>query len=342
MTRKLASIRRIKDIQPIKGADAIETAIVDGWKVVVKKNEFSVGNLVVYLEIDSWVPHELAPFLSKGKEPSEYEGVKGERLRTVKLRGQVSQGLILPIVDCVDNKHFITGYYYEDGIGTMVMVEEGDDVTEALNIKKWEPPIPTQLRGEMRGLFPTSLIPKTDQERIQNCFDDVRQYNDDWEISVKLDGSSITVFRFDDELRVCSRNIELKTSASNTFVEVAKRIGERIPNNIAIQGELMGPGIQGNREKLDTHQIFVYDIFDIKLHQYLNSDERLALCKHLELTHVPIIERSSKLPDSLEDILALAEGPSLNATVREGIVFKSKQNPERSFKAISNKYLLKE
>jgi RNA ligase (TIGR02306 family) len=94
--RKLASIRKIADIRPIPDADAIEVAVVDGWKVVVKKGEYSVGDLAVYLEIDAWVPHALAPFLSKGQEPREYNGVKGERLRTVKLRGQVSQGLLLP------------------------------------------------------------------------------------------------------------------------------------------------------------------------------------------------------------------------------------------------------
>jgi RNA ligase (TIGR02306 family) len=343
MTRKLASIRRIKDIQPIEGADEIELAFVDGWTVVVRKNEVSVGDLVVYLEIDSWVPHELAPFLSKDREPKLFNGIPGERLKTVKLRGQISQGLILPIVDRVDEDYFITGYYQEDGIGTMVLVKEGDDVTEALHIQKWEPPIPLSLRGEMRGLFPTHLVPKTDQERIQNCFEDLVDCDDDWEVSVKLDGSSITIFRHDDELRVCSRNIELKTTAeSNIFVQQANKIGERIPNFIAIQGELMGPGIQGNRERFSEHQLFVYDIFDISQQKYLSSDERLEFCARLGLQHVPIIERSSKMPDSVASALTLADGKSIRAAVREGIVFKSIQNPERSFKAISNKFLLKD
>ena len=100
--RKLASIRRIADIQPIEGADAIVVATIDGWKVVVKKDEFNVGDLAVYLEIDSWVPHDLAPFLSKGNEPREYGGVKGERLRTIKLRGTTSQGLLLKLENCFD------------------------------------------------------------------------------------------------------------------------------------------------------------------------------------------------------------------------------------------------
>lgn len=164
--RKLASIRRIADIQPIEGADAIVVAVVDGWKVVVKKDEFQVGDLAVYLEIDSWVPHELAPFLSKGQEPREYNGVKGERLRTIKLRGTTSQGLLLK----VDQLVFATE---TKSIGpdssAVLRVEklnhEGADLTEILGIQKWEAPIPAQLQGQAAGMFPTSLIPKTDQER---------------------------------------------------------------------------------------------------------------------------------------------------------------------------------
>jgi RNA ligase (TIGR02306 family) len=92
--RKLASVRKIDEIRPIEGADAIEAAVVGGWVVVAKKSEFTAGDLAVYLEIDSFVPTELAPFLTKpGHFPKEFNGVKGERLRTVKLRGQVSQGL---------------------------------------------------------------------------------------------------------------------------------------------------------------------------------------------------------------------------------------------------------
>ena len=96
--RKMATIRRIDAVQEIEGADKIEVAVVGGWKVVVKKGEFKKGELAVYLEIDSWVPTEVAPFLTKaGNKPKEYNGVKGERLRTVKLKKQISQGLLLPI-----------------------------------------------------------------------------------------------------------------------------------------------------------------------------------------------------------------------------------------------------
>jgi len=151
--RKLASIRRIDNILPIEGADAIECAVVGGWKVVVKKAEFIVGDLAVYFEIDSWIPTELAPFLSKGKSPREFQGIHGERLRTVKLRGQLSQGLLLPLESTcanIDSELF-----------------EGLDVSFPLNIVKWEMPVPAQLAGQVKGNFPT-VIPKTDQERVQN------------------------------------------------------------------------------------------------------------------------------------------------------------------------------
>ena len=145
----MATLRFIDAIDSIDGADAIEVATVGGWKVVTRKGEFKAGDLAVYCEIDSWIPHNIAPFLCRGVEPRKYNGVDGERLRTVKLRGQISQGLLLP-------RHVVL-----DKIGE---IEVDMDVTEILGIQKWEAPIPAQLAGVMRGNFP-SFIPKTDQER---------------------------------------------------------------------------------------------------------------------------------------------------------------------------------
>ncbi len=152
--RKMATIRKIDEIRPIEGADAIEAAVVGGWVVVIKKGEFKAGDLAVYLEIDSWVPHVVAPFLSKGQEPREYNGVKGERLRTVKLRGQVSQGLLLPLSILPRSLGF------EFATDKTV----GEDVSLWLGIQKWEAPIPASLSGDVEGVFPT-VVPKTDQER---------------------------------------------------------------------------------------------------------------------------------------------------------------------------------
>ena len=369
--RKLASIRRIADIQPIEGADQIVVATVDGWKLVVKKDEFKVGDLALYIEIDSWVPHVLAPFLSKGQEPREYNGVKGERLRTIKLRGQVSQGLLLKFNTIRPRHHVIVGT--EAGFLSVDDIAEGIDLTVTLNIQKWEAPIPAQLQGQAAGMFPTSLIPKTDQERIQNCFGEIQKrakrfatekvWNAEtqtleehpvvvpadfqeptYEVTMKLDGSSCTIFRWEGELRVCSRNLELKINEENkdnTFVAMALKIGDKIPEGVAIQGEVMGPGIQGNREDFKEHSFFVFDIFDIAEHEYLAPELRRFNCAIWRLEHVPILGTDWKAPNSVEEGLALAEGPSINHKIREGLVWKCNEDPSFSFKTISNQFLLK-
>ena len=339
--RKLASIKPITYIKPIEGADAIECAIVDGgWPVVVKKGEYKVGDIAIYLEIDSWVPHELAPFLSKGQEPREYNGVKGERLKTVKLRGQVSQGLLLPIE--------LT--FWRD-IGT--------DLTESLGIQKWEPPIPAQLQGTMKGNFP-HFIPKTDQERCQNLRREIFEEHKDeiYEVTVKLDGSSTTIYVKDGEVGVCSRNIDLKETEGNSFwkaardqniieplLELCKEKGEEY----AIQGELIGESIQGNPEKLQGQRFYLFDIYSITCSQYLKTGERYSILDKLkrmgvDVEHVPIVDvdvRVAQAYDSIDDLLEFAEGPSLNPqTKREGLVFKSWES-DFTFKAIANSYLLK-
>jgi RNA ligase (TIGR02306 family) len=339
--RKLASIRRIADILPIEGADAIEVAVVDGWKVVIKKGEFAIGDSAIYLEIDSWVPHEIAPFLSKGHEPREYNDVKGERLRTVKLRGQVSQGLLLNYWDFPD----VVKEFHKTRIVDPNDSDRSFDVTDILGIQKWEAPIPAQLQGQAKGTFPSSLIPKTDQERIQNCFRDIEKKGDvTYEVTMKLDGSSTTIFRWEGELRVCSRNMELKINdenADNTFVAMALEIGDRIPEGFALQGELMGPGVQGNREGFKDHKFFVFDVFLIKEHKYAGPAYRRALCQEYGFEHVPVLGVAWKAPESVDSGLDIADGPSINHKIREGLVWKCNEDPSFSFKTISNQFLLK-
>jgi len=337
--RKLASIRKIASIRPIPGADAIECATIDGWEVVVKKGEFKEDEMVIYLEIDSWVPHELAPFLSKGKEPREYNGIKGERLKTIRLRGQLSQGLILPL--SVLSVETNSGDYLGDWDQF-----EGLEVTEQLGIQKWERPVPAQLAGLAKGSFP-SFIPKTDQERIQNCKHVLEDREERYEITIKLDGSSFTAYHRDGETGVCSRNLELKPSDDNAFWKVARKYGvlELLSQkgNYAIQGELMGPGIQGNQEKLEDLDLFVYDIWDIDAQSYLTASDRKEFLSGTGLKSVPLWDFNISVPSDLHEVLAMAEGPSLNPAVkREGLVFKSLRNPSLSFKAISNSWLLNE
>jgi RNA ligase (TIGR02306 family) len=334
MMRKLATIRKIDNILPIPGADAIECAVVGGWKVVVKKGEYQVGDLGIYCEIDSWIPHTLAPFLSKGKDPREFEGVKGERLRTVKLRGQLSQGLLLPTV------------------GHTPLTGEGDDLTEFLGIKKWEKPIPAQLAGQIRGNFPT-VIPKTDQERVQNLVQEITlAQGDEFEVTEKLEGSSMTCYLIGDEFGVCSRNLDLKETEGNSFWATARaedieakmrrlRVKSTF-TDFAVQGELIGPGIQGNIYNLSKCEFRVFDVYNIQSGEYLNPFSRNLLVGMMELKHVPVLDAEFVLNTDVDGLLNIAESKSELADVqREGLVFKQ-NNGGFSFKAISNAYLINE
>lgn len=341
--RKLATIRRISKIEPISGADAIEAASVDGWKAVVKKGEFSEGQRVLYIECDAFLPegNPAWQFLVD-KQPTEFNGQRGHVLRSVKLRGQLSQGLILTIAGPWDR----------------------DNLDETLGIKIWERPIPASLAGQVAGNFPTHLFPKTDQERAQNLTDKIfGEWKDlKWEITTKLDGSSCTVAVHEGVNYVCSRNVWLKIEGNegNSFVGIAVWSGlldalaefDKEGRPLAVQGELMGPGIQGNQEKLSHHKLFIYDIYDIKAQRYLGCFERYEMVHRIKdslprkdlVGEVPVIEESVTLARhgirNLDDLLAFADGPSLNRSVlREGLVFKS-QPVGVSFKVISNKWLL--
>jgi RNA ligase (TIGR02306 family) len=337
MTRKLATIREIEEIKPIPEADKICAYRVGGWWVVDTINKYDVNDLAIYCEVDSWIPHELAPFLSKGQEPREYNGVKGERLKTVKLRGQVSQGLLLPstILD-------------ELCLWPLAGDPVGHNLTNQLNIQKWEPPIPSQLQGTMRGNFP-HFIPKTDQERCQNLRKEFDKYQSfSYEVTEKLEGTSMTCFIYDEEFNVCSRNLNLKETEGNTYWNVARKykIEEKLRefgyDNIAIQSEILGPAIQNNIYGLEEHQFFVFDVYDIKNSEYFTPEKRQEFCKKLELQHAPVLETIQLKNLSIENIISIADGFSQlnNKVLREGIVFKSLCGTYH-FKSISNQYLLK-
>ena len=342
--RKLASIRRIDSLTPIDGADKIELATVGGWKVVCQKGLYNEGDLAVYFEIDSWIPHTIAPFLSKGQYPRVFEGVEGERLKTIKLRGQLSQGLLMPLDEACKN---IESQLFE-----------GLDVTVPLGVLKWEKAVPAQLAGVCKGNFP-SLIPKTDQERAQNLVKEIVAANErgtKFEITEKLEGSSMTCYLIDGEFGVCSRNMNLKETAENAFWATARREGieekmRAVPTagDFAIQGELVGPGIQGNIYKLSEPKFYVFDVYNIIGGFYLNPTDRRKLIEMMGLNHVPVLASQASLYDTLgitdiPQLLKFAEGKSVMGVVdteREGVVFKE-VNGGMTFKAISNKYLLGE
>ena len=332
--RKLASVVKIVDIQPIPGADAIEVATVKGWRVVTKKNEYKVGDLAVYYEIDSFLPARPEfEFLRKSSFKRLSNGTEGFRLKTIKLRNTLSQGLLTKVPDNIVNP------------------KENDDLTEALGITKYEPPVPAQLSGKVKGLFP-SFIPKTDEIRIQNFESEVgfspigeRAY-----VTEKLDGTSFTCYFKDGVFGVCGRNWELTETDDNSLWRMAKMLDlkEKLTKhgkNIALQGELIGAGINGNLYKLQDHKLFFFTGYDIDKGRRMFFDELEWLLFHLELNMVPVVEKYGfVIPDQgnvVDYMLKYAEGKSvLNMEVdREGVVVRGLER-EFSFKAISNTYLL--
>ncbi len=355
--RKMATIRKISSISAIEGADNIELATVDGWNVVVKKGEYKVGDLAVYCEIDSFIPNEIAPFLTPpNRFPKEYLGVKGERLKTKKIRSVISQGLLLP------TKKVINGYKYEypycaltDVRQNIVCLKEGEDAAPYLGIVKYDPPLPAQLAGQAKGNFP-SLVPKTDEERVQNLS---KQWNKitakglTYEVTEKLEGSSCTFYLdLEGNFEVCSRNLSLREDENNSFWKAANMYNAKqkmLDNNLqgyAIQGELIGEGIQGNIYNLKGVDFYVYTIWDVKNSKYLTPKERVDVCVMLGLNHVPVLDSHFKFKDGfdIQLLLVYAEDKSkLNfKQEREGVVLKCNEQPDLHFKAISNKYLLKQ
>ena len=328
--RNLASIQIIKNIENIENSDTLAVATINGWKVVVKRDEYKINDLIIYCEIDSWIPHEIAPFLSKDrKAPREYNGIAGERLKTIRLRGQISQGLILST--SILNIDF----------------KLEDDVTEILNIQKWEPPVDLKMSGESRGNFP-SQISKTDEIRVQNFKDYFKLLNQKYYVHEKLEGSSITIYKIDGEFGVCSRNMNLKETDENKYWYATKKLNliEKLKDydNIALQGELLGPGIQGNIYGLSDYEIYFFNIYNIQTGEYFSELASFEFLNLLELKKVPLIVENFELPKNIDTLIQLSDGESrLNSKVsREGLVYRNADSERISFKVISNNYLLKQ
>jgi RNA ligase (TIGR02306 family) len=350
-------VRRVDAVAPIAGADRLELATVDGWQAVVKRGQLAAGDAVAYVEVDAFLP-VASPF--EFLRPNCFRRVEGLgegfRIRTIKLRGQLSQGLVLPLTDVLA--------LLPAGTDTSV----GADLTAALRVLKYEPPVTSLPTALAAGVFPQWLR-KTDQPRIQNVFKswyapaassggtgetpmqegDTRSRADlTYEATLKLDGTSCTAFHRDGETGVCSRNLRVKSGPDddNVYARVGRPVAERLAalrRNLAIQGEIMGPKIGKNRERLLHHTLFVFDVFDIDAQRYLPAPERLALCEALGLTHAPVLAPAMPLRATLPTlaaILAYADRPSLAHPVAEGVVFKCIEDPGLSFKAINNRFLL--
>ncbi len=382
MERKLASIQRIREILPIEGADAIEIAVVNSWKVVVKKNEYKAGDLCIYCEIDSFLPvREEFEFLRKSSYKKLSDGTEGFRLKTIKLRGQISQGLILPL-STLNDKEFeemsvgVSKQPWGDQLqlgpyDDALVIEEGVEVTQLLGIVKYEPPIPAELAGKVKGSFP-GFLRKTDEERVQNL---TKEYegmkSETFYVTEKLDGTSGTFYFRDGVFGVCSRNLELsdpgefvpgmvmcedgieRPKKENTYWKVAKdlNLAEKLGTlgqNFSIQGEIIGEGIQGNPYKIKGQTLRVFNVFNIDTQEYLGLEEMEDFLNKIDVDSnkielVPVLEREFKLPETIDELLKYAEGKSAlhKEAEREGVVIRNR-NKTISFKAISNAFLLKE
>lgn len=333
MERKLVSIQTVEHVAPIEGADRILRARVMGWDVVVKKGELDAGDRCVFFEIDSVLPD--------GPPWSEFMRPRGFRVKTLRLRGVLSQGLALPVD--------ILGVDPED------VPPIGTDVRERLGVTKYEPVLPAD--GTVAGPFP-ARVPKTDEIRLQSALgvlDELRGH--DFVITTKLDGTSTTYFVDDEgELHVCSRNWALARGPSAQWqIAERARLAEVIPPGVAVQGELVGPGIQKNRLGLSRVEWFVFDAYDTRAGRHLDPEELRAFCDEQGLRTVPYErvvrgEEAQRFEHSLEVWLGLAGGRYEGTSNRkEGIVVRPLVGRRSevlggrlSFKVIDNDFLLKD
>lgn len=340
--RQLVTIRTVSELIPIENADFIELAKVDGWQCIVKKGDFTVGDEGVYFEIDSMIPADdkRFEFLSKGQMRAHH------RIKTMRMRKVLSQGLLMP-------KSILT--HVEQSRLDYRTLEGGpkESLADILSVQKYEPALP--MDGVQKGTFPTHIIPKTDQERIQNMPKVLEgRTAGEFEVTEKLDGTSCTFYyqhlggRIDGQITVgaCSRNWEMKLDDDNVYAQIFKDLDldtklRALKKNIAIQGEIIGGRIQGNKYKRVKQEFYVFDIYDIDKRAYLSPLDRMILVLDLGLKHVPLVLHRADFRLTLDVVLYFAEDKSiLSDTQREGVVFKEKDGP-LTFKAISNKFLLK-
>lgn len=377
-TQGLAYIREVVEISPIPNAENIEVVKIMDWKVVSRKGELTIGDKVVYFEIDSLLPISNSKFsFLEPRGCKEIDGQKYHRLKTVKLRGQISQGLIMKANDL--------------NLGDKKV---GTDVTSELNLKKYE--IENNKSKQCRtirpdGCFPTHIgFDKTDETRIQNA----GYYIDQWKgkkviASVKMDGTSSTYFYTKNvkyknskifklinhikkifkkdvkefEYGICSRNLQLKYDSNvpefgNVYEKISKQlcIEQKLSDYykktgmfLCIQGEICGDGIQKNPLKLkqNEHKLFVFNIFNINEQKYLSPKEQEHILKELNLDSVPIHYIGDFKWNSVDELLQEAEGKYESGVIREGLVFRLYDEPmkdangKNSFKVVSNSYLLK-
>ena len=342
MKRKLASVQRVLAVAPIAGADAIESVRINGWQCVVKKGTFAVGDRGVFFEIDA-VPPDLPVyrFLWTPRNAPQVEGARPEkfRIRTMTLRGCLSQGLFLPLGEA----------------GVDAETPDGEDVTERIGVTKYDPPMP-QGAGDLRAPFP-SRVPRTDEERVQSSpalLEELRGRA--YVITQKCDGTSSTFLIDPDDgtFHACGRNWSIR-EGDNVYWAIARRydLAEKLRaqgGRYAVQGEICGPGIQKNPLGLAAPSLFVFSAYDLIEGRFLDDAAMRSLAREMSLDPVPVIEAGDSFSHDQTSLLALAEGTYPGTrNQREGVVVRPRDerfsptlNGRLSFKAISNRYLLGE
>lgn len=351
MARKLASIQVIERVEPIAGADGIEKLTVLGWSVVGKKGEFQVGDRVIYCEIDSILPERSEfEFLRKGcfreaqVDPMGKQVTPaGFRIRTVKLRGQISQGICFPL-------SILSG---------AADLQIGTDVTEQIAIAKWEPVVAAGMAGKVKGNFP-GFLPKTDETRIQVLHQLLQRHRGKkFVMTEKLDGTSFSAFIWQNEFGICSRNLWLDESdPTSTLCLLAKdlKLEQHLREaktkhgfDLAIQGEVIGPGVQKNRYGLKQLELHLFSVLNLATGKLVAFDEQRAIANELNLNFVPFLGEL-QLNHTVDELVEISEGTSeLNRNVeREGIVLRPREEEfeadlggRLSFKVINPKFLLK-
>lgn len=341
--RKLITIRKIDSVSPIEGADAIETAAVGGWRTVVAKSEnFAPGDSVVFFEIDSFLP-EGEPawnFLveKSSRKVLSPEGVEivGHVLRTIKLRGQISQGLVLNL------DHF--------GLTENTTQEEVAQYFAERGVFKYEPPLPVG-GAETVAAFP-SLIKKTDSERVQNLSNEFLQNlnPDEWVASEKIDGTSSTFWKVDGVLHGAGRNWELSLEGGGTHAQIARdyKLEEMIPEGGVLQGEIFGEGIQGNPLKIRGRRLAIFST-GVMPGREVDALDWVTFAEWVMKNQAPILDL--KLPTTIDEAIEQVNG--LKSTINpqsqaEGVVWWNKNmksfdetGDRPNFKSINNAFLAK-
>ncbi|MCL2186865.1 MAG: RNA ligase (ATP) [Treponema sp.] len=331
--RSLVTIQKVKAVSAIPDSDFLELAHIMGWQCVVKKGEFKEGDFGVYYEVDSFLPiDERYEFLRASSYRDNVDNGQGFRIRTMKMRGQLSQGLLLPL----------------EKFSELEGCAEGTDVTEKLNVKKWYIPETANAGGTIIGERPHG-IPASDEIRIQSALELLDQLKGKpYYITTKMDGTSGIVYYIDGKIGCCSRNKEIKDEEGALYWTPVNKYGlkeklAKLGKNLVLTGEICGPGIQRNKLRLAEIEWYVFDVKDWDAGKYLPYEEAVALCANLGLSFVPLEERADNFDYTLETLLEKARGKYPSGLDKEGIVVRDAKFPKAvSFKVLNNDALLKD